>query len=95
MLILVRSARAGERVKASITRYLHQELNLPVSEAQGRVGRSDTVEFLGFNFRGTKLRWSDAACDDFRHRVRKLAGRSWGCRWHTGSTNSRSTSEVG
>ena len=78
MLILVRSARAGERVKASITWYLHRDLRLPVNEAKSRVCRTDAVEFLGFSFRGTKLRWTDAAFDDFRHRVRKLTGRSWG-----------------
>lgn len=41
VLILVRSARAGERVKASITRYLHRELRLPVNEAKSRVCRTN------------------------------------------------------
>ena len=34
--------------------------------------------FLGFTFRRGKLRWSDGAFDDFKHRVRQLTGRSWG-----------------
>jgi RNA-directed DNA polymerase len=29
-------------------------------------------------FRGTKLRWSERAFEDFRHQIRKLTGRSWG-----------------
>jgi len=78
VLILVRSRRAGERVKASITRYLHRALKLPVNEAKSRVCRTDAVTFLGFTFRGTKLRWSDKAFADFTHRVRELTGRSWG-----------------
>jgi len=35
-------------------------------------------KFLGFTFRGKKLRWSERAYQDFRHRLRKLTGRSWG-----------------
>lgn len=34
--------------------------------------------FLGFTFRGSKLRWSEQAYRDFRHHIRKLTGRSWG-----------------
>ena len=78
MLILVRSRRAGERVKASITRYLTEKLKLSLNEAKSRVCRTDEVTFLGFTFRGTKSRWSDDAFDDFKHRVRELTGRSWG-----------------
>ena len=36
------------------------------------------VVFLGFTFRGTKLRWSDKSFETFKHRVRRLTGRSWG-----------------
>ncbi|MTW21580.1 group II intron maturase-specific domain-containing protein, partial [Allochromatium palmeri] len=38
----------------------------------------DACVFLGFTFRGKKLRWSERAYQDFRHRLRKLTGRSWG-----------------
>ena len=69
---------AGERVKASITRYLAGALKLPVNEAKSQVCHTDAVTFLGFTFRGTKLRWGDDAFDDFQHRVRELTGRSWG-----------------
>ena len=34
--------------------------------------------FLGFTFRAGKLRWSQQAFEDFKHRVRELTGRSWG-----------------
>jgi len=78
LLILVRSHRAGERVKTSITAYLGRRLKLPVNEQKSRVAPIDECEFLGFNFRKGKLRWSASAFEDFKHRVRKLTGRSWG-----------------
>jgi RNA-directed DNA polymerase len=78
LLILVRSLRAGERVKTSITRYLTTKLRLVVNEHKSRVCRINEVVFLGFTFRGTKLRWSDESFDDFLHRIRQLTGRSWG-----------------
>ncbi|MCP3962959.1 MAG: hypothetical protein GY719_34400, partial [bacterium] len=72
LLILVRSARAGERVKASITRYLTSRLKLRVNESKSRVCGLNEVVFLGFTFRGSKLRWSDEAFETFKHRVRRL-----------------------
>jgi RNA-directed DNA polymerase len=78
LLIVGRSLRAGERVKASITRYLTTQLKLVVNEPKSRVARTDECVFLGFTFRGVKLRWSDRAFADFKHRVRRLTGRSWG-----------------
>jgi len=78
LLVLVKSERAGPRVKASLTRWLDRKLKLPVNEHKSRVAKINDVEFLGFCFKGTKLRWSDAAFDDFKHRIRKLTGRSWG-----------------
>lgn len=78
LLILVRSPRAGERVMASVTRYLTTALRLRVNEHKSRVATTNETVFLGFTFRGTKLRWSERAYQDFRHRIRRLTGRSWG-----------------
>ena len=78
LLILVRSPRAGQRVKASVTAYLTRRLKLPVNENKSKVAAIDQCVFLGFTFRGAKLRWSDAAFADFQHRIRELTGRSWG-----------------
>lgn len=52
--------------------------DLLVNERKSRVCRTNEVVFLGFTFRGAKLRWSDEAFDEFRHRIRRLTGRSWG-----------------
>lgn len=78
LVILVKSRRAGERVMASVTRFLTGTLKLRVNEAKSRVAKTCDCEFLGFTFRGTKLRWSERAYADFRHTLRRLTGRSWG-----------------
>jgi len=78
LLVLVKSERAGQRVKASLTAYLDRKLRLPVNEAKSQVATIGACTFLGFTFRRNKLRWSERAFDDFKHRVRKLTGRSWG-----------------
>lgn len=78
LLILVKTARAGDRVKESVTRFLTRKLALVVNEQKSRVVKTNDCLFLGFTFRGTKLRWSDRAFDDFKHNVRRLTGRSWG-----------------
>ncbi|MCP3994712.1 MAG: group II intron reverse transcriptase/maturase, partial [bacterium] len=51
LLILVRSGRAGKRVKASVTRYLTSQLKLKVNELKSRVCGLNEVVFLGFTFR--------------------------------------------
>ncbi|MFM9968650.1 MAG: group II intron maturase-specific domain-containing protein [Burkholderiales bacterium] len=75
--MLVKTPRAGERVKASLTRFLTRELKLQVNEQKSRVAPVDQCVFLGFTFKKGKLRWSAQAFEDFKHNVRKLTGRSW------------------
>lgn len=52
--IYVRSQRAGERVKASITRFLERELRLKVNEAKSAVARPRERTFLGLRIWGGK-----------------------------------------
>jgi len=47
--IYVRSRRAGERVRASITRYLKERLKLTVNESKSAVDRPWKRKFLGFS----------------------------------------------
>ncbi len=77
-LVLVRSERAGQRVKGSLTAYLDRRLKLSVNEHKSRVAPVEACTFLGFTFRRGKLRWSASAFEDFKHQVRRLTGRSWG-----------------
>lgn len=78
LVILVKSQRAGERVMRSITRYLEHTLKLTVNHAKSKVAPMSECSFLGFTMRGKKIRWTDKALADFKHRVRELTGRSWG-----------------
>jgi RNA-directed DNA polymerase len=77
-LIVVKSPRAGARAKASLTRFLQHHLKLEINETKSRVGPTNESTFLGFTFHGPRIYWSPEAFQDFRHRLRKLTGRSWG-----------------
>jgi len=76
-VILVRSQRAGDRVRASITCFLDHKLKLIVNEQKSSVAPTDQITFLGFAFKGKKIRWSDKAFREFKRRVKELSGRSW------------------
>ena len=78
MVILVKSARAAERVMGSITRYLEHTLKLKVNLAKSKVAPMSECAFLGFTIKGKKIRWTDKALANFKHRVKELTGRSWG-----------------
>lgn len=77
-IVFVKSRRAGNRVSASIRRFLERRLKLKVNDEKSRVGPTDGTEFLGFVFKKFKVRWSDKAFSEFKRRVRELTGRSWG-----------------
>ncbi len=77
-IILVKSRRAGERVMTGITRFLERKLKLTVNQEKSKVAPTNESIFLGFIFKGAKVRWSDKAFAEFKRRVKKLTGRSWG-----------------
>jgi RNA-directed DNA polymerase len=76
-LILVKGQRAGKRVMLSVKRFIKRRLGLKINEAKSRVARTNQTSFLGFTFKGSKIRWSDKAFAEFKRRVKKLTGRSW------------------
>jgi RNA-directed DNA polymerase len=76
-LIFVKSRRAAERVMAGIKRFIERKLKLKVNMTKSQVAPTDQATFLGFTFKGKKIRWSDKAFKTFKHRLRKLTGRSW------------------
>ena len=76
-----RTHRAGERVMASITRFLERRLKLKVNEAKSAVARPHQRKFLGFSFfyrKGPKRRVAPQALLRFKQRVRELTRRSCG-----------------
>ncbi len=77
-IILVKSHRAGNRVMQSVRKFLEKELKLKVNEDKSSVLPTDQMEFLGFIFKKTKIRWSERAFHEFRRQIKYLTGRSWG-----------------
>lgn len=77
-IILVKSLKAGDRVMLSITRFLDSTLKLIVNQKKSKVCRTDQASFLGFTFKGGKIRWTDKAFATFKRRIKELTGRSWG-----------------
>jgi RNA-directed DNA polymerase len=76
-IILVKSMCAGERVIVSIQNFLERRLKLKVNQDKSKVAHTDKTDFLGFTFKGGKIRWSDSAFREFKRRVKDLTGRSW------------------
>ena len=77
-VIFVTSVRAGERVMQSLTRFLEKTLKLRGNEAKSHVRPTDRLECLGLTFKKASIRWSERACQEFRRRVKRYTGRSWG-----------------
>jgi len=73
--IYVQSRRAGERVMASVTRFLDRRLKLTVNTAKSAVARPSKRKFLGFSFTAgsrSKRRIAPQALARFKARVREL-----------------------
>ena len=79
--IYVRSQRAGERVKQSITGFITRRLKLKVNEQKSAVARPVERKFLGFSFTANGTR-SGASLPRpslrFKRKVRELTSRTRG-----------------
>jgi RNA-directed DNA polymerase len=80
--IYVRSMRAGERVMASISRFITKRLTLKVNESKSAVDHPQNRSFLGFSFTGGKSakrrQIAPKALARFKARVRELTQRNQG-----------------
>jgi len=79
--IYVRSERAGQRVRESITRFITQRLKLKVNEAKSAVARPQERKFLGFSFTAgpeVKRVIASKSLDRFKHRIRDITQRAKG-----------------
>lgn len=78
--IYVCSRHAGERVMASITRFLTKKLRLKVNEAKSAVARPEERKFLGFSISndGSERRIAPPALKKFKARIRELTYRTRG-----------------
>ena len=80
--IMVKSLRAGQRVMASVKRFVSESLWLTVNPLKSAVDRPAKRKFLGFTVsrNGAKLKVADKAIDKLKQRVRELTRRTRGHR---------------
>ena len=82
--IYVRGGRSGQRVMASITRFIEKRLRLKVNASKSAVARPEDRHFLGFRVRrkaedGTvEVLLSKRSRDRIDQRLRELTPRNWG-----------------
>jgi RNA-directed DNA polymerase len=82
--IYVRSERAGQRVMASITRFIERRLRLNVNEEKSAVARPEERHFLGFRLRcrptdgNIEVLLSKRSMNRLYKRIRELTPRTWG-----------------
>jgi RNA-directed DNA polymerase len=73
--IYVRSKRAGERVKESITKFLRERLKLKVNEAKSAVDRPWNRKFLGYSVtmeKKTRLKVAPRSVERLRDNLREV-----------------------
>jgi len=82
--IYVRSERAGQRVMASVVRFIERKLKLKVNAAKSAVARPQDRHFLGFSLRReptdgvVEVVLSKRSRDRIYERIRELTPRTWG-----------------
>ncbi len=79
--IYVRSRRAGERVMASVRRFVEGKLKLKVNEEKSAVDTPGKRKFLGFSFivdENPRIRLAPKTKERFKERVREITSRSNG-----------------
>ena len=79
--IYVKSRRAGERVMASISRYISSRLSLKINESKSAVDRPGRRKFLGFSFyrnkEGVGIRIHPKSLERLKGKVREITNRNW------------------
>ena len=78
--IYVSSRPAGERVMASLQRYIERRLRLKVNAFKSAVDHPWKRSFLGFTFsrKGAKVKVTDKAIERLKARIRRLTSRTRG-----------------
>jgi len=77
-LIFVRSRSAAQRVLRSVGRFIEGKLDLVINQTKSKAARLGECTFLGFTMSRGKLKWTDAAVQRFKERVREITNRSNG-----------------
>jgi len=75
LAIFVKSKRAGERVLASVSRFLEQKLKVKVNRAKSKVSHVKESSVLGFKIHHKKLRALDSKVRKFKHELKRITRR--------------------
>ena len=84
--IYVRTERAGQRVMASITRFIERRLRLKVNAAKSAVAKPEDRHFVGFTLRRRRrveVKLSRRSRERIDAKIRALTPRTWG--WSLGT----------
>ena len=78
--ILVGSHRAGERIMASLTRFIESSLRLKVNQDKSAVDKVWNRSFLGFTLgrKGKRIKVSEKSLNNLKHKIRTLTRRTRG-----------------
>lgn len=82
--IYVRSERAGQRVMASVSRFIERRLRLKVNSGKSAVARPEERHFLGFSLKwepldgSVQVGLSQRTKDRIDDKLRELTPRTWG-----------------
>jgi hypothetical protein len=77
-IILTKRLCDANKLLREISVFLEKKMKLVVNQAKTKVAKITECSFLGFTFKGKKIRWTDSSFEDFRHRLKYLTRRSWG-----------------
>jgi len=77
-LIFVRSRSAAQRVLRSVGQFIEGKLALTINRTKSKAARLSECTFLGFTMSRGKLKWTHAAVQRFKERVRDITDRSNG-----------------
>lgn len=78
-LVMVKSAKAAQRVKESLTRFIEKKLKLKVNRTKSQAVPLRKCTFLGFCLGGRgQLKWTEKAVRRFKLRVKEITSRSRG-----------------
>jgi len=75
LAIFVKSRRAGERVLASVSRYLETKLKVKVNKAKSKVSLVKESSVLGFKIHGKKLITLDSKVQAFKRELKRITRR--------------------
>ena len=78
VLIVSKRMCDGEIILAEISNYLSHKLKLIVNQKKSKVCKIAECSFLGFTFKGKKIRWTESSFREFHYQLKHLTRRSWG-----------------